>query len=49
MATLKGNINSKGEKIYHVPGGAYYSKTKPEVCFRTERDAQKAGFRRSMR
>ena len=46
---IKGNINSKGEKIYHVPGGAYYSKTKPEFCFRTEKDAQKAGFRRSMR
>ena len=46
---IKGNINTKGEKIYHVPGGAYYSKTKPEFCFRTEKDAQKAGFRRSLR
>jgi len=46
---IKGNISSKGERIYHVPGGAYYKKTKPEFCFRTEKDAQKAGFRRSKR
>ena len=46
---IKGNISSKGEKIYHVPSGAYYKKTKPEFCFRSEKDAQKAGFRRSLR
>ena len=42
---IKGNINSKGEKIYHLPGGAYYEKTVPEVWFKTEQEAQKAGFR----
>ena len=44
---IKGNINSKGEKIYHVPGGRYYDVTEPEVWFETEEEAQAAGFRRS--
>nr|MBO2479888.1 nuclease [Bacillota bacterium] len=44
---IKGNINSKGEKIYHVPGGRYYDVTVPEVWFETEEEAQAAGFRRS--
>lgn len=46
---IKGNINSQGEKIYHVPGGQFYTVTIPEVCFRTEADAQAAGYRRSQR
>ncbi|WP_176560089.1 thermonuclease family protein [Brevibacillus dissolubilis] len=44
---IKGNINSKGEKIYHVPGGRYYNSTKAEEYFATEEDAQAAGFRRA--
>jgi competence protein ComEC len=44
---IKGNINSKGEKIYHLPGGAYYDKTIPEKWFKTEQEAQDAGFRPS--
>jgi len=43
--TIKGNINSKGEKIYHLPGGAYYDQTQPEMMFCSEEAAQKAGFR----
>lgn len=46
---IKGNINSKGEKIYHVPGGAFYDKTKAEECFDTEAAAHAAGYRRSQR
>ena len=46
---IKGNINSKGEKIYHIPGGAYYDITKPEAWFNTEEEAQTAGYRRSSR
>ncbi|MFU0824668.1 ComEC/Rec2 family competence protein [Clostridium sp.] len=46
---IKGNINSKGEKIYHIPGGAYYDKTVPEVWFNTEEEAKAAGFRPSKR
>ena len=46
---IKGNINSKGEKIYHLPGGAYYDQTKAEKWFKTEQQAQAAGFRPSKR
>lgn len=44
---IKGNINSKGEKIYHLPDGAYYDHVKAEVLFKTEKEAQAAGFRKS--
>lgn len=46
---IKGNINSKGEKIYHVPGGQFYDVTKPEEMFCTEEEAQAAGYRKSKR
>lgn len=46
---IKGNINSQGEKIYHLPGGMYYDRTDPEVWFKTEEEAQEAGFRKSLR
>lgn len=51
---IKGNINSSGEKIYHVPGGAFYNRTiiepeKGERYFNTEAEARAAGFRRSSR
>ncbi|GAA4710087.1 hypothetical protein GCM10023228_14480 [Brevibacillus fulvus] len=42
---IKGNINSKGEKIYHLPGSKDYDKTKAEVLFQTEEEAKAAGFR----
>ena len=42
---IKGNINSKGDKIYHMPGGAAYEQTKAEEMFCTEADAEAAGFR----
>ena len=47
--TIKGNINSKGEKIYHMPGSKYYDKTVPEQWFFTEQDAQNAGYRPAKR
>lgn len=46
---IKGNINSKGEKIYHMPHGAYYDKVTPEKWFHTESEAKSAGFRKSKR
>lgn len=47
---IKGNTTSDtGDLIYHVPGGAFYQATKPEVCFAAEADARAAGFRRSQR
>ncbi len=42
---IKGNINSKGEKIYHMPGEAGYANTKPEQWFKTEAEAVAVGFR----
>ncbi|WP_438266914.1 sunset domain-containing protein [Heliorestis convoluta] len=46
---IKGNINSKGEKIHHVPGGQFYEQTVPEAWFFTEEEARSAGFRASKR
>lgn len=45
---VKGNI-SKDSKIYHIPGGSFYNRVKPELCFNTEAEAQAAGFRKSTR
>ncbi|WP_242961518.1 DNA/RNA non-specific endonuclease [Peptostreptococcus faecalis] len=46
---IKGNINSKGEKIYHLPGSANYDRTIPEQTFKTEKEAIEAGFRAAKR
>ena len=45
-APIKGNASSM---IYHVPGGAFYSRTNPEKCFSTESAAKAAGYRKSKR
>ena len=43
---MKGNRNSK---IYHVPLGSSYARTKAAVvCFDTEGEAQSAGYRRAL-
>ena len=49
---IKGNINRRGEHIYHVPGDKFYSRTiitasKGERWFCTEAEAQAAGWRRA--
>ncbi|OYD82526.1 thermonuclease family protein [Azospirillum brasilense] len=49
---IKGNINSKGERIYHVPGGRSYDQTQidtgdGERWFCSEGEAQAAGWRRA--
>ncbi len=51
---IKGNISKKGTRIYHIPGGQYYSRTKiteskGERWFCTEEDARAAAWRRSKR
>lgn len=43
--SIKGNINSRGDKIYHVPGSRSYEQTKPEAWFCTEEEARQAGYR----
>ncbi|WP_335868924.1 thermonuclease family protein [Bacillus sp. 2205SS5-2] len=42
---IKGNINSKGERIYHTEQSRWYEQTDPEVWFCNEKEAQEAGFR----
>lgn len=49
---IKGNINNKGVKIYHMPGQQYYEKTiitesKGERWFCTVDEAKAAGWRKS--
>jgi hypothetical protein len=49
---IKGNINSRGERIYHVPGQKYYAQTQinessGERWFCTEAEARAAGWRPS--
>ncbi len=46
---IKGNFTTySGEPcIYHVPGGRFYDKTKPERCYATEAEARRDGCRRS--
>ncbi|MEI7604453.1 MAG: thermonuclease family protein [bacterium] len=49
---IKGNINSSGDKIYHMVGQKYYNSTivepeKGERWFCNEQDAQKQGYRKS--
>ena len=43
-APIKGNASSM---IYHLPGQAFYTRTKPEDCFSTQHAAKKAGYRKS--
>ena len=47
---IKGNINSKGQQIYHVPGGSSYGATqintgRGERWFCSEAEARAAGWR----
>ncbi|WP_188656185.1 sunset domain-containing protein [Pontibacillus salipaludis] len=46
---IKGNQNSKGEKIYHMPGGQYYNRVKAIEVFNTPSEAEAAGYRKSRR
>jgi len=46
--TIKGNISSKGERIYHPPGSATVIDTnRGERWFCTEAEAVAAGWRRT--
>jgi micrococcal nuclease len=42
---IKGNINSRGDRIYHVPGSRYYDATIAEKMFCTIEEAEADGFR----
>lgn len=50
---IKGNISRRGERIYHVPGGRFYDRTRIDVSkgerwFCTEAEARAAGWRKSL-
>ncbi|GGA52815.1 hypothetical protein GCM10007416_27380 [Kroppenstedtia guangzhouensis] len=45
VGKIKGNINRKGEKIYHTRMSPQYDETKPERWFCTEQEAKEAGYR----
>jgi hypothetical protein len=44
--TIKGNAQSM---LFHTPESPYYGRTKPEIWFRTEADAERAGFTKYVR
>ncbi|WP_427857069.1 hypothetical protein [Devosia litorisediminis] len=49
---IKGNVSTRGERIYHVPGQRYYDRTRisashGERWFCSEAEARAAGWRRS--
>lgn len=49
---IKGNFTPTDPDeycIYHVPGGQFYGRTRPERCYASEADAVKDGCRRSKR
>ncbi|MYL35002.1 hypothetical protein GLW08_18345 [Pontibacillus yanchengensis] len=46
---IKGNRNSRGDRIYHVPGGQFYERVTAVETFETEEEAQQKGYRRSKR
>ncbi len=52
--SIKGNISRSGQRIYHVPNGYYYAKTKispdkGERYFCSEDEASAAGWRKSIK
>lgn len=49
---IKGNVNTQGERIYHVPGQRYYDDTvisysHGERWFCSEEEARAAGWRKA--
>jgi hypothetical protein len=44
---IKGNVASQDSRVYHVPGGSFYKRVAPELCFTDEAAAIAAGFRKS--
>lgn len=43
--SIKGNISSNGNKIFHTQDSPWYDRTNPEEWFCTEEEAIKAGYR----
>jgi endonuclease YncB( thermonuclease family) len=54
VCNIKGNVNSAGDKIYHLPGGSLYERTQINTdegdrWFCTGKEAEGAGFRAARR
>jgi endonuclease YncB( thermonuclease family) len=54
VCNIKGNVNSSGDRIYHLPGGSLYARTRINTdegdrWFCTAREAEGAGFRAALR
>ena len=54
MATIKGNVNANGERIYHMPGQEFYGKVRMDFgkgkrWFCTKEEAEAAGWRKALR
>lgn len=46
---IKGNVNLKGERIYHMPGQMFYGRTAAEAYFCSAAEAERAGYRAAKR
>jgi hypothetical protein len=48
---VKGNFTTYSAErcIFHVPGGRFYQKTKPERCYKTAHEAVADGCRQSLK
>jgi endonuclease YncB( thermonuclease family) len=53
VCTIKGNVNRKGERIYHTPGQRDYASInmipREKRCFCSPEEAEAAGWRRALR
>jgi len=54
VCLIKGNINARGKRLYHLPGDRYYDRTvidtgKGERWFCSEEEAREAGWRHALR
>lgn len=52
QCNIKGNVSTRGERIYHIPGQKYYDETRisashGERWFCSEEEARAAGWRKS--
>lgn len=45
--TIKGNIRADGGRLYHLPEGRFYARTRAETLFCSVAEAEAAGFRRA--
>lgn len=46
---IRAKLNSKKILIYHLPGQSVYSRIKDFECFKTEEEAQEAGYVKAAR